>query len=356
MAFLLGKKGLHRHRSPEDLVKLSCEQLTALHEGGADKAAEKAADKLARYLGELKVLMLGDASGQGAPADIDVQRLVALDAARLNLPLLLSAKLSALDFEARKDGAELFGAVLRTEVPSQPLPVGVAYVKAHQTILASLTAGYEDSAVALTAGIMLRDCIRFEELAGAVLESPLLDRLFGYVELENFEVASDAFQTLKDLLTRHKKLVADYMLQHYESFFQLYGKLLASENYVTRRQSLKLLGELLLDRHNVKTMLAYVSLRDNLILMMNLMRDKYSSIQFEAFHVFKVFVANPNKPKAITDILMGNKEKMLLFLRDFHSEKDDEQFKEEKAVIMKEISMLGMPPEEQAGDDAADGA
>merc|ERR1712023_302980 len=112
--------------------------------------------------------------------------------------------------------------------------------------------------------------------------------------------------------------------------------LLQSSNYVTRRQSLKLLGELLLDHANVKVMLQYVSQRENLCLMMNLMKDGSRSIQFEAFHVFKVFVVNPQKPAEITDILVGNKEKLLLFLRDFHSDKDDEQFQEEKKVIMKE--------------------
>ncbi len=52
--------------------------------------------------------------------------------------------------------------------------------------------------------------------------------------------------------------------------------------------SLQLLGELLLDRANVKTMMLYVSDVDNLCLMMNLLKDQSRSIQFEAFHVFKV--------------------------------------------------------------------
>ena len=38
-------------------------------------------------------------------------------------------------------------------------------------------------------------------------------------------------------------------------FFKRYTELLRSDNYVTRRQSLKLLGELLLDRSNVKIMM-----------------------------------------------------------------------------------------------------
>ncbi len=54
---------------------------------------------------------------------------------------------------------------------------------------------------------------------------------------------------------------------------------------------------------------------------MNLLRDKSRNIQFEAFHVFKVFVANPNKPRPIMDILQKNREKLLKFLAEFHNDR-----------------------------------
>jgi Mo25-like len=38
-------------------------------------------------------------------------------------------------------------------------------------------------------------------------------------------------------------------------------------------------------------MTKYISNPDNLKLMMNMLREKSRNIQFEAFHVFKVFVA-----------------------------------------------------------------
>lgn len=49
-----------------------------------------------------------------------------------------------------------------------------------------------------------------------------------------------------------------------------------------------MLGELLLDRVNVRVMMKYVSEVNNLKLMMTLLKDGSKSIQFEAFHVFKV--------------------------------------------------------------------
>jgi calcium binding protein 39 len=49
--------------------------------------------------------------------------------------------------------------------------------------------------------------------------------------------------------------------------------------------------------------------------------DEYKIIQFEAFHVFKVFVANPKKPQQIIDILAKNKSKLITFLTNFHSDR-----------------------------------
>ncbi len=70
----------------------------------------------------------------------------------------------------------------------------------------------------------------------------------------------------------------------------------------------------MLDRANFNVMTKYISDQQNLKLMMNLLRDKSKNIQFEAFHVFKVFVANPNKAKPILDILTKTKEKIISFL------------------------------------------
>jgi len=59
------------------------------------------------------------------------------------------------------------------------------------------------------------------------------------VEVANFEIASDAFSSFKDLLTRHKGAVAQFLADHYQEFFDHFYRLLQSTNYVTRRQSLK---------------------------------------------------------------------------------------------------------------------
>ena len=55
----------------------------------------------------------------------------------------------------------------------------------------------------------------------------------------------------------------------------------------------------------------------------------------------QVFVANPNKPKPILDILLRNQDKLVEFLTKFHTDRsEDEQFNDEKAYLIKQIREL----------------
>jgi calcium binding protein 39 len=143
-----------------------------------------------------------------------------------------------------------------------------------------------------------------------------------YIENTTFGVSCDAYANLKETLTRHKPMVAEYLDKNYDRFFTSFKTLISSSNYVTKRQSLKLLGEILLDRANFNVMTRYIADEGNLKMMMNMLRDKSKNIQFEAFHVFKVFVANPKKPPQIESILKRNRDKLLVFLKNFHNDKE----------------------------------
>lgn len=207
-------------------------------------------------------------------------------------------------------------------------------------VLEKLVYGYHNADIALNCGIILRDAARdHEAIVKQLLSSPCFNLFFDLVELVNFDVCSDAFQTFKELLTTHKEVAAKFLSDNYANFFSRYTVLLQSGNYVTRRLSLKLLSELLLERANFGVMRMYIAEADHLKLIMVLLVDKSKSIQYEAFHVFKVFVANPNKPAVINNILFKNKEKLTVFLTDhFHSQKEDEQFLEEKELCLQNIA------------------
>lgn len=335
-------------KTPAELVKALKEAVNALERG--DKKAEKAQEDVSKNLVLIKNLLYGTSDSEPQTDYIIAQ--LSQELYNSNLLLLLIQNLNRIDFEGKKDVAQVFNNVLRRQIGTRSPTVEYIITKAE--ILFTLMAGYEHQEIALNCGTMLRECARYEALAKIMLNSEDFFNFFRYVEVSTFDIASDAFSTFKELLTRHKMLCAEFLEANYDQVFNHYQRLLNSENYVTRRQSLKLLGELLLDRHNFTVMTKYISNPDNLKLMMNMLKEKSRNIQFEAFHVFKVFVANPNKPKPILDILLRNQDKLVDFLTKFHTDRsEDEQFNDEKAYLIKQIRELKPLPESAAGGSSS---
>jgi len=323
-------------KNPVEIMKIVRDAFTVLDKDERSKKSEKAVEDVAKQLAIMKIILLG--SGDQEPQT----ELVAQLAQEFYTSHVFSTfikHLGKLDFESKKDLVQIFNSLLRRQIGAR-FPT-VEYIEGSDAVLFALLRGYENPEISLHCGMILRECIRYEMLARRLLFSAEFYLLFGYVEMSTFDIASDAFTTFKDLLTRHKLLSAEFLDNSYDKVFTHYRKLLDSENYVTKRQSLKLLGELLLDRHNFSVMTKYISNSDNLKLMMNLLKDKSRNIQFEAFHVFKVFVANPNKAQPIQDILLKNKDRLVEFLTQFHTDRtEDEQFNDEKTYLIKQIKEL----------------
>ena len=322
------------------MIRSLQDALVILEKGGdasKDRKVEKAQEDVSRHLLLIKNMLYGT-NDQEPQTDINVAQL-AQEIYNTKILNLLINNLSKIEFEAKKDVAQIFNNILRRQIGARSPTV--EYICTRPEILYDLMKGYDKHDIALNCGSMLRECARYEPLAKIMIYSENFFDFFKYVEGSTFDIASDAFSTFKELLTRHKAITAEFLESHYDAFFMRYQPLLHSDNYVTKRQSLKFLGELLLDRHNFSIMTRYISSPENLKLMMTMLKDRSRNIQFEAFHVFKVFVANPNKPRPILDILLRNKDKLVDFLSRFQTDRaDDEQFNDEKAYLVKQIREL----------------
>lgn len=78
-------------------------------------------------------------------------------------------------------------------------------------------------------------------------------------------------------------------------------------------------------------MMRYISSKEHLKTIMNMLKAKSVQIQYESFHVFKIFIANPHKSPEVSSVLYNNKEKMIGFLQTFQADRDDALFRDEKA-------------------------
>ncbi|SPT17182.1 unnamed protein product [Triticum aestivum] len=358
-------KGLFKSkpRTPADVVRQTRELLiyVDLHAGsrGADpKREEEKMAELSKNIRDLKCILYGN--GEHEPVTEACVQLTQ-EFFRENTLRLLIMCVPKVNLETRKDSTQVVANLQRQQVNSRIL--ASEYLEANKDLLDTLISGYEDTEVALHYGAMLRECIRHQSIARYVLESDHMKKFFDYIQIPNFDIASDASATFKELLTRHKATVAEFLSKNYDWFFaEFNSRLLSSSNYITKRQAIKLLGDMLLDRSNSAVMMRYVSSKDNLMILMNLLRslkvywysfpssfhllfsqkfqDSSKNIQIESFHVFKLFAANKNKPAEVVNILVTNRSKLLRFFAGFKTDKEDEQFEADKEQVIKEISAL----------------
>jgi len=367
MAFLFKSKT----KSPQELVKTIKDSLNKLENNPSADLTKKINEDITKALQLMKSILSGSSlptiqdssipttssngaedgqpmsangalnSSSSASASNSSPEIVAQLAQEIynqDLLKIFLLQMRRFEFESRKDVVNIFNLILRRQIGTR-WPT-VDYLANREEIIWIALKGYDNSDVALNTGMILKEMLRHEILAKSLLYSDRFYDFPQYIEQTTFGIACDAMSSFKECLTRHKGMVATYLEDHYDKFFAMYTNLIQSSNYVTKRQSIKLLGEILLDRSNYNVMNQYISNEDNLKIMMNLLKDKSKNIQFEAFHVFKVFVANPRKPAPIESILKRNKEKLIEFLRKFHNDKDDEQFNDEKGFLILQIENL----------------
>ncbi|KAM7492756.1 hypothetical protein LguiA_035677 [Lonicera macranthoides] len=334
-------KGLFKSkpRSPADLVRQTRSLLLFL-DSGVNPVGSKRNEKtveLNKLLWELKSILYGTSECEPA-AEACAQ--LTQEFFRENTLHLLIVFLPKLNLEARKDATQVVANLQRQPVKSRF--IASDYLAANLDLMDLLVSGYDNPDIALHFGGMLRECIRHQCAARYILESEQhMKKFFDYIQLPNFDVAADVAATFKELLTRHKSTVAEFLSKNYSWFFSEFNsKLLESENYITRRQAIKILGHMLLDRSNSGVMIRYVSSMDNMRILMNLLRESSKNIQLDAFHVFKLFVANQDKPADIVNILVANRSKLIRLFSAFTVDGEDEQFEADKVQVIREITEL----------------
>lgn len=250
----------------------------------------------------------------------------------------LLGNMARLPHEARKELVTIYKVLLRKNMDG---------FLEHMTqekpdIIDKLWEGCGCADIALTCGVIIRAGVKYRIFTEVVLGRPsfwaLLDT---YIHQLGFDVATDAFSTLVEIVTGpHEDLTASFLLEHFDTFFRKFEAALLSENYMTRRRSLKLLGDLLLRKGNAYVLRRFIEDKHYLRVIMLLLRDNSSNIQFEAFHIFKLFVANPTREKDIEDVLLRNRDKLLAYLCNFQDGKLDEGSKADREVLLNVLTSL----------------
>ncbi|OQS03824.1 hypothetical protein THRCLA_03881 [Thraustotheca clavata] len=227
--------------------------------------------------------------------------------------LIAPGLLVQLTFQARKSVAPLFRALVHRNIAH------FADTVCQVPLMTRLVQGYQyPTDTALVCGSMLRDCLERPECAQNFLVN-MTEEFKILVETaanhKHFEVSSDALANIGLLLT-HKHSVQT-LLEEFDHVFTEYQKLLLSSNYATQRHALQILSKVLLDPANGAVMMKYISKKEHLKTILLVLRHRSDALRMDAFHILKIFIANPNKTPEIEALLMRNRDKLLLFVKTF---------------------------------------
>ncbi|KAL6928048.1 hypothetical protein ACO0SA_002775 [Hanseniaspora valbyensis] len=259
----------------------------------------------------------------------------------------LLLKFPILDFESRKNISIIFTNGFGKCIDNKFVYVDYMSSKTETmnlllTILENTTQSFSNNVeIYLVIGSILEECLNFEQLSRVVLNlnstTDIIWKLFSNCLLPSFEISTESFQIINLIFLKNPKLISNEFFNNKNNlnkFIKKTNELLKHGNYVTKRQGVKLLSTMILGRAFNQLMTTYISNTDNLKIIMILLNDKSKNLQIETFHLFKVFVANPNKNKPICDILIRNKEKLLKFFEIHFCNLQDMNLKQEKDYIV----------------------
>lgn len=106
----------------------------------ASKVNDKTLEGVSKYLAQLKIHLFGNEDHEVTKGSVLA---LSNEAAKKDLLLLMVQNLNVLDFEARKDVASVFGALVRVR-GEDGVAYGSAYVSGHPAILELLKCGCDN--------------------------------------------------------------------------------------------------------------------------------------------------------------------------------------------------------------------
>lgn len=126
-----------------------------------------------------------------------------------------------------------------------------------------------------------------------------------------------------------------------EIFLDLFNQ----DNYLAKREGMKILHELLLSKeYNREFSEYFIQEKNHLKFTMSSLNDDSVAIQTEAFHLMLIFLTAPAEKRGakVNDTLKRNRNLLIEFFEEFGEDKDkkDESLRAKKEIILQALNDL----------------
>ena len=341
---------------PSELMRKLAAELKAIPTGGPVctlSISDDECNELENYLAAACAGTTANVYIKKQPKPEEVEKCINV-AETTDIMTHIASKIAFLQPETRRIASAIWGYLLKMEHPKSFQRPMVEYLTRHLDTIDTLLRAYgaNSGGADVTIGVMIRDATRFQKIIEYIYRKDLVFALFPVLTSSNFDVSSDAFQTLKEILTNHKEVSAPWLSRNFDKFFAEYMRPLkqgSGGDYVTIRQSLSILSTILLDRQFMDAMIQFVGKDEYLKPILVLLSNQSKVVQFEAFHIFKIFAANPNKTVKISKLLTQNHDRILKLLTQIEQDRlDDNEFKQDKNAVVAKLEAVKHKAEKAA--------
>eukprot|EP00450_Noctiluca_scintillans_P020928 CAMPEP_0194514030 /NCGR_PEP_ID=MMETSP0253-20130528/46358_1 /TAXON_ID=2966 /ORGANISM="Noctiluca scintillans" /LENGTH=386 /DNA_ID=CAMNT_0039357635 /DNA_START=1 /DNA_END=1161 /DNA_ORIENTATION=+ len=258
----------------------------------------------------------------------------------LDLPAKLLAKLPLLEHDGLCAVTNIVSTLLRQELPPTLKKPLTRYVCEHRGFVDLVMAGMVDENLAYHKGTILRSCSRRREVVKVFLANGAVEDLLKVILTADAALAYDAFGGLRHLLLECVAEAADWLEVNFESFFEVYHRVVMTGDYILKRMALSLLSSLLGNHRFMKVSYCYSVTEAYLKFVMNLMKDSSKAVRVESFRVFKLFVG-ADTPGNIRQILLRNRAKLVELIESLRTHcQRDKIIAEHMAIVIQRLRLL----------------
>jgi calcium binding protein 39 len=334
--------------------------MSSISDGGGCGACVPEDEGVREKYADLEEFLASATTGKqfdGKPVRVeDVEKCLSV-AIEQEVILAIAMRIGEVPTELRRVGSNIWNLLLKLQDSKKRYPVK-DYLESKLSITDELLTRYTDNniintpSVFVTIGVMMRDTFIISKKVTENSRKYIIDRIFPIIlntqKLNiSFDVSADAFSTMRDLLLLHKASGAAWLAENFSAFFADFRALVLpvsesdNQEYVTVRQGAWLLSSLVLDRAYVSVMMQIVQDTEMLKAVLMLLSHKSRVIELEAFHVLKVFIANPRKISSIKKILAKNANRIIKILERIEEARaDDKEFLADKRVVVNKLTEL----------------